>query len=88
MKKQYFFKKRKQNVGHFDRLMSRIEKLLSQNSVQNVSSTLCCAQNYCQHFFHEKMALLKEEFWGLSFENHIAYGMDIPRRLHMKGDMK
>jgi hypothetical protein len=34
------------------------------------------------------MALLKEEFWGLSFENHIAYGMDIPRRLHMKGDMK
>jgi hypothetical protein len=32
--------------------------------------------------------LLREEFWGLSFEEHKAYGMDILRRLHVKGDMK
>jgi len=34
------------------------------------------------------MTLLKEEFWGLSFEEHITYGMDIPRRLHVKVNMK
>jgi hypothetical protein len=32
--------------------------------------------------------LLKEEFWGLSFEECKAYGMDIPRRLHVRADMK
>jgi hypothetical protein len=32
--------------------------------------------------------LLKEKFWDLSFEEHKVYGMDIPRRLHVKGDMK
>ncbi len=32
--------------------------------------------------------LLREEFWGLSFENHKADGMDIPSRLHVRGDMK
>jgi hypothetical protein len=30
---------------------------------------------------------LKEEFWGLSFEKLRAYGMDIPKRLHMKRDI-
>jgi hypothetical protein len=32
--------------------------------------------------------LLKEEFWGLSFEKHKTYGMDIPKKLHMRVDMK
>jgi hypothetical protein len=32
--------------------------------------------------------LLREEFWGLSFERCKSYGMDIPRRLHVRGDMK
>jgi hypothetical protein len=32
--------------------------------------------------------LLKKEFWGLFCEEHKAYGMDIPRRLHVRGDMK
>jgi hypothetical protein len=45
------------------------------------------AQNCCQHFLHEKM-LLKEGIWGLSFEDHRMYGMDIPRRLHVRLDMK
>jgi hypothetical protein len=31
--------------------------------------------------------MLKEKFWGLSFEER-AYGMDILRRLHVRGDMK
>jgi hypothetical protein len=34
------------------------------------------------------MILLKEEFWGLFFEEHKTYGMDIPKRLHVSGDMK
>jgi hypothetical protein len=31
---------------------------------------------------------LRKEFWGLSFEECKAYGMDIPRRLHVKVDTK
>jgi hypothetical protein len=46
-KKQYTFQKRMQSFGHFDRLMLRINKLLSHESIQNVSSTLCCTQNCC-----------------------------------------
>jgi hypothetical protein len=61
-KKQYTFQKRKRSVGHSNRSMSRIEKLLSQEFVQNVSFVLCCAQNCCQHFPCEKTTLLKEEF--------------------------
>jgi hypothetical protein len=64
----------------------RIEKLRSQESIWNVSSMLCCTWNCCQHFFHEKTLI--EEFWGLSFEDCRTYGMDIPRRLHVKRDMK
>jgi len=32
--------------------------------------------------------LLKEEFWGLSFEERKTYGMEIPKRLHVRVDMK
>jgi hypothetical protein len=28
--------------------------------------------------------LLREKFWGLSFEERKVYGMDIPRRLHVR----
>jgi len=87
-KKQYTFQKRKQSVRNFDRSMSRIEKLLSKESIWNVNFALCCTRNCCQHFPHEKTMLLKEKFWGLSFEEHKVYGMDIPRRLHVRGDMK
>ncbi len=76
-KKQYTFQKKKRNVGHFDCSMSRIEKLLSQESIRNMNFTLCCTQNCCQHFLHEKMTLLREKFWGLSFEECKVYGMDI-----------
>jgi len=48
--------------------MSRIEKLQSQESIWNVSSMLYCSQNCCQWFLREK-TLLREEFWGLSFED-------------------
>jgi len=41
--------------------------------------------NCCQHFPYENTLLLGQEFWNLSFEDHRAYGLDIPRSLHMKG---
>jgi hypothetical protein len=41
--------------------------------------------NCCQHFPREKTLLLKQKFWSLSFEDHRAYGLDIPGRLHMRG---
>ncbi len=87
-KKQYIFQKKKQGVGHSNQLMSRINKLLSQEFFWNVSSTLCYAQNCCQHFPSKKTKLLKEIFWGLSFEKCKTYGMDIPKRLHVKASMK
>jgi hypothetical protein len=34
------------------------------------------------------MLLLKKEFWDFSFEIFRMYGMDILRRLHVKGNMK
>jgi len=44
--------------------MSSIDKLLSQDSVRNVSFTLCCAQIFCQDFPREKMILLREKVLG------------------------
>jgi len=55
-------------------------------SMCNVSASICCMMNCCQHFHHVKTLLLKQEFWSLSFEDYKTYYLDIPRRLHMKGD--
>ncbi len=41
-KKQCTFQKKMQSVGHFDRLLLKINKVLSHESIQNVNSTLCC----------------------------------------------
>jgi len=51
----------------------------------NVGATKCCTMNCCQYFPREKNLLLRYEFWNLSFEDCRAYGLNIPRRLHMKG---
>jgi hypothetical protein len=42
--------------------------------------------NCRQHFPLENTLLLKQEFWNLFFENCRTYGLDILRRLHMRGD--
>jgi hypothetical protein len=39
-------------------------------------------------FSSSKDLLLKQEFWGLSFENHTIYGLDNARRLHTRKNMK
>jgi hypothetical protein len=53
--------------------------------MHNVGAIKCCTMNCCQHFPHEKSFWLRQEFWSLSFEDHKAYGLDIPRRLHKRG---
>jgi hypothetical protein len=55
-------------------------------SMHNVSASIYYMMNCCQHFPCEKTLLLKQEFLSLSFENHKTYGLDILRRLHMRGD--
>jgi hypothetical protein len=54
--------------------------------MHSVSASNCCAMNYRQRFLHKKTLLLRQEFWSLSFEDHRTYGLDIPRRLHMRGN--
>ncbi len=56
--------------------------------MRNVGVVTCCTVNCYQHFPCEKTLLLKQKFWNLSFEDHRAYGLDIPRRLHMKRDKR
>jgi hypothetical protein len=68
--------------------MSRIEKFIFPRVHLDVSPTFHYARNCCQHFLHEKTTLLKKKFWGLSFEECRMYGMDILRRLHVRGNMK
>ncbi len=54
--------------------------------MHNVGAAKCCVMNCYQHFSHKKTLLLKQKFWSLSFEDRKTYGLNIPRRLHMKGD--
>jgi hypothetical protein len=75
----------KQNIVDFKGSVFTIEKMLLEESMCNVGVALCCTMNCCQHFLHEK-TLLRQEFWSLFFENHKTYGLDIPKKLHMKGD--
>jgi hypothetical protein len=41
-KKKYTFQKRKHSVGHYNRSVLRIEKLVSHESIWNVSFVLYC----------------------------------------------
>ncbi len=64
-KKKMF--RRKKRVCHFEAFVSRIEKLLSNESIQNVSVTLYGPRNYYQYFFREKTLMLREDFLGTIF---------------------
>jgi len=77
-KKQYTFHKRKRMALYDDVLMSKINKLLSEESIRIVGATICCSLNCCQYFPHEKIALMKGEFWKMSYEDRNSYGLDIP----------
>jgi hypothetical protein len=86
VKKTNKIHKRQRNDVDFTGFVFRIDKVLSVESMHNVSPSICCILNCCQHFPHEKTLLLRQKFWSLSFKDHKTYGLNIPRRLHMKGD--
>jgi hypothetical protein len=65
----------------------RIEKMLLEESMCNMGAITCCTMNCCQHFPHEK-TLLRQKFWSLSFKDRITYGLDILKRLHMRGNRR
>jgi hypothetical protein len=77
-KKQYTFHKKKWKALYFDVSMSRMDKLLSEESICNVGSVVCCSFDCCQYFPHEKTSLVVKEFWKMSYEDQKVYGLDIP----------
>jgi hypothetical protein len=60
--------------------------VLLEEFVHNVGAVMCRAMNCCQHFLHENTLLLRQEFCSLFFDDYKTYGLDILRRLHMRGD--
>jgi hypothetical protein len=87
-KKKNTFHKRKRKALDVDVLMSRINKLLFEESIRTIGTTVCCSLNCCQYFLCKKIALMKEEFWKMLYENKKAYGLDIPQQLHLRVDVK
>jgi hypothetical protein len=72
-KKNYSFHKRKWNIANYESSISRIEKVLLEESMHNVCATTCCTMNCCQHFPCEKTLLLRQEFSSLSFEYYYKH---------------
>jgi hypothetical protein len=68
--------------------VSKSDKLLSDESICNMSVKVCCHLNYCEYFPFEKTSVIQEEFWNWSFEEKRALILDVPRRLHEKLGMK
>jgi len=73
-------------MADFEGFISRIEKMLLEELMRNVGVAKCCTMNCSQHIFHGKILLLRQEFKNLSFEDYMTYGLDFPRRLHMRGN--
>jgi hypothetical protein len=88
-KKQHIFHKRKRGSCDTRGATSKMNKVLLEVSMRNVSMLTCCRMNCCQHFPWEKMLMfLRQEDWNLLFKDPKAYGLNIPRRLHTRGDMR
>ncbi len=88
-KKQYAFHKRKKKALDSDVSMLRMDKLLFEESICNVGIILCYFLNYCQYLPHEKTTLnVRKEFWKMFYEDQKVYGLNIPRQLHLKVDVR
>jgi hypothetical protein len=66
--------------------VSRIKKVLNEQSCHGVRGVMCCSLNYYQYFPHQMIGILKHEFWNKLFEKRFAHMLDIPRRLHQRRD--
>ncbi len=60
--------------------------MLSKESCHGVVAMMCCSLNCCQHLLCKMMGLLKDKFWNKSFEERSTHTLDIPKRLHQRGD--
>ncbi len=60
--------------------------MLSEESCLGIRVVMCCLLNYSQHFLHQMIRKLKHEFWNNLFEEKSTNTLDIPRRLHQRGD--
>jgi hypothetical protein len=87
-KKKYSFHKNKQNVVNYEGFISRIEKMLSEESMCNVGVARCYVMNCCQHFLHEKTLLLKQKFWSLSFEDPWGLWFKYSKKVAYEGSWK
>ncbi len=85
-KKKYGFSKRKQKEILSITSISRIEKVLSEESCRGIGAAMCCSLSYYRHFPHQMIGILKHKFWNKSFEEKFVHMLDIPKRLHKKGD--
>ncbi len=61
-KKKYSFHKKKRSIANFERLISRIEKVLCKEFVHTMFVTTCCAMTCYQHFLREKTLLLRQGY--------------------------
>jgi hypothetical protein len=59
-KKKNFTKKKRIDFMALNSI-SRIEKVLSEESYHGVGAVMCCSLNCCQHFFCEMMGFLRHE---------------------------
>jgi len=84
--KNYNFNKRKWKEIVFVNLVSKIEKVVSEESCCRVGVVMCCSLNCRQHFPHQMTRILKHKFGNKSFEEKFNHTLDIPRRLHWRGD--
>jgi hypothetical protein len=85
-KKKYSFSKRKWKEIVFLNSILRIKKVLSKESYRGVEVAMCCSLNCYQHFPWQMMGLFRHEFKNKLFEERTVHTLDIPRRLHRRGD--
>jgi hypothetical protein len=85
-RKKINFSERKWKKIVFLNFVLRIEKVLNEESCRGVGAAMCCSLNCCQHFPREMTRLLRHEFWNKLFKERSTHMLDIPRRLHRRGD--
>jgi hypothetical protein len=63
-----------------------IKKVLSEESYHGVGAMMWCSSKCYQHFPCEMTRLFIHKFWYKSFEKRSTHMLDIPKRLHRKGN--
>ncbi len=83
-KKNSNFSKIKWKEIVFVNPISKIEKVLSEESCCGIRVVMCCSLNCCQHFLRQMIGILKHKFGNKSFEKKFKHTLDFPRMTHSK----